>query len=232
MLIDGELLIDLSPDIFWNVQRFNVDFTAVRNILFTHSHTDHLNVHDLLPSVYQQTEPTESVGVYGNAAVLSQICDYMGTTEYGKELCLCKLVYGESVQCGAYKVTALPSLHMNREESMVFLIEKDGKHYFHCYDTETITDDTLAWLKENGIRLDIVSFDMTYGLLNERYFGHMNLEQVAQECARCRQAGIFTPQTKVYATHICHWEGSHEELEEKAKKYGIEVAYDGLQIDI
>ena len=77
-----------------------------------------------------------------------------------------------------------------------------------------------------------MAMDSTYGLLEREYFGHMNLNQVIRLSERFKRVGVFTPQTQIYATHICHWGGSYEDLQRKASAYGVNVAYDGLEITI
>ena len=147
-------------------------------------------------------------------------------------IALNKLNLGITVEVGEYKVTPFRSIHIEKEESMVFLIEKDGKNYLHLYDTGNVIADVFNLLKNNEIKIDCAVFDCTYGLLNRDYFGHMNLNQVVGECEKFRKDKIFTDKTKILVSHICHWSATHEELCIEAQKHGISVAYDGLRIDI
>ena len=91
---------------------------------------------------------------------------------------------------------------MKTEDSMVFLIESNGKNYFHSYDAGCVGEDTFNYLKNNDVKIDCAVFDCTYGLLKEEYYGHMNLNQVAKECVKLRAANIFTEKTKVFISHI------------------------------
>ena len=46
VLLDNDLLIDFSNDMLMNAMRYGIDCTAIRNILISHSHSDHLYVND------------------------------------------------------------------------------------------------------------------------------------------------------------------------------------------
>src|SRR5512136_2933531 len=47
VLINDDLLIDYGPDTSAQATRFRLDLTCVRDIVFTHSHLDHLCTYDL-----------------------------------------------------------------------------------------------------------------------------------------------------------------------------------------
>lgn len=233
VLINDDLMIDFSSDALLNAVRHGVRYTNVKNVLITHSHSDHLSLEDVLPKrAPQYAGEYKPLNIYSNSVVLSQIEATHPRAVMNGKLILNELVIGSTVDVGDYKVTPFRSIHIEKEESMVFLIEKDDKRYLHLYDTGRVILDVFLYLKANEITIDCAVLDCTYALSKEEYFGHMNLNQIAQACKEFREKGIFNDQTQIYASHICHWNATHEELCEEAKKYGIKVAYDGLQIVI
>ena len=48
VLINDDLLVDFGQDSFYHSLRFGVDFQQIKNILITHSHSDHFIPEDFL----------------------------------------------------------------------------------------------------------------------------------------------------------------------------------------
>ena len=231
MLLDDDFMIDFSGDMFLNSLRHGVDCSRIRHILVSHSHWDHLCVNDIAPQRYKiEEQDVLPLHIYSNAVVT----DTIGLL--WRSLCekgfvqLHTLTVGETIALGDFAVTVFRSQHMTTEESMIFLIEKDGKRYLHLYDTGEGVDQVVLYLQERGIEIDAAALDCTYGMLEREYFGHMNLNQAIRLTERFKKVGVFTPKTQVYVTHFCHWGGTYEELQKKASLHGINVAYDGLEI--
>lgn len=228
ILIDGELMIDLSPDAFFNALRYEIDCSKIKHLLITHSHSDHFHIDDVVPNILvEQNEHFEPLNVYSNDKVLNCL-KMIGQNN----MRLHEIQYESTVEVNDFKITAFPAVHILDEKCMTFVIEKNGKCYLHLVDTGVIGDALLTWLKEHKLTVDVAAIDTTFGLLETEYFGHMNSNQVIRISEKFREAGIFTKETQVYMTHICHWGGTHEELQRKARRYGIEVAYDGLEVDV
>ena len=87
-------------------------------------------------------------------------------------------------------------------------------------------------MAKKGVKLDALAMDCTYGLIQEEYGGHMNVNQNIRVKAKMEKLGLITEKTLCYATHIAHCGGDVDELEAKANANGILVAYDGLEIEI
>ncbi|MFQ7076655.1 MAG: hypothetical protein ACLRSW_01140 [Christensenellaceae bacterium] len=45
-----------------------------------------------------------------------------------------------------------------------------------------------------------------------------------------KKRGIIKDDAKIFATHFCHWGGTHEELCKAAEGTGITIVYDGLAV--
>ena len=119
--------------------------------------------------------------------------------------------------------------HSNIE---LYLVEEGEKSYFHCCDSGELVEQTIEYLTKNIKNVSVAVFDATFGCKKEKYFGHMNIGQVVGACEKLKDAGVFTSQTIIYLTHISHSAAcTHEELVVAAKNCGINVAYDGLEIE-
>lgn len=74
-----------------------------------------------------------------------------------------------------YRVTVIPSEHVNYEPSFVYGITKNNKTVFILSDTAMLTDKEIAYFADSGLIADAIIYDCTYGE-DERNEGHMNIE--------------------------------------------------------
>ena len=79
-LLNDSILIDLSPDLYMQSLRFDVDLTAVRALVVTHSHRDHLDpfgvclrARDGASQRPDLSEEENRLPVYGGERVLETI---------------------------------------------------------------------------------------------------------------------------------------------------------------
>jgi phosphoribosyl 1,2-cyclic phosphate phosphodiesterase len=81
--------------------------------------------------------------------------------------------------------------------------------------------------------LDGVIVECTAGELDEPPTAHMGVEPVIRFKERLLEQRAVRPQAKFIATHFSHIGGMlHQELEEALVPAGIEVAYDGMVVEI
>ena len=231
VLIDEDFLIDFSPDFFSNVSRFKIDASKIKNILITHSHSDHFYPEDLVNSMLSSKD-RRTVDIYSNETVIEKMREAMAGYELNENFRLHTAECFKTFEAGGRRVTAFNAVHMRNERALLYLIEDGEKTYLHLYDTGEIKDEITEFLKRENKKIDAVAFDCTYGLLTTDYFGHLNLTQIAAACEKFRSEGAFTKDTRIFASHICHWGGSHEELCRAAETKHIEIAYDGMEINL
>lgn len=231
VIIDDRLMIDFGADVFTQMLDNDLDLTAVENIVFTHSHSDHFAYEDLLNrgSYASRNRTLETTGVYGNGAIIKQM--EKGLAEK-RALHIHLFTPNKTERVGEYEVTPLLTQHAAGEDSYVLLIQKDGKSYLHFTDSGYPTEELIATLKEKCKNLTAIAMDCTFSTMEQEFFGHMNLSQNVKLKARLLEEGIATENTLFYATHIFHLGGLHQEICDQATPHGIEVAYDGLELEI
>ena len=141
---------------------------------------------------------------------------------------------GAVIEKDGYKITAFKTSHMPTDENaLIYLIEKEGKRYFHICDSGEPYEEVYEYLKKNQIKLDAVSCDCTYGNLKVEYGGHMNVWQCIRVRDKLKEVGAITDETKVCLTHISHFCGdTYDSLNETAQKNGLILAYDGMSIEV
>ena len=234
-LIDGVMMLDVSPDLVACTQKYNLRLNGLKYLLVTHSHSDHLNAEDLAVRRWLKNKDAKLQHL--------QICASNSATqlieaklkEYRTQE-TCTIFHPKAFETQAldpYLVTPIPVEHMLDEDCYTYLIEKDGKSIFYCTDTGELYEETFAYLKNANKKIDIVIFDCTYGFLTENYGGHMNLTQVRKMKSRLEEIGAIGAKSRVYLTHIAtSGLATHKALVKEAKKSKIKVAYDGMRIKI
>lgn len=229
LMVDDDLLIDFSPDFFSNSIKFGIDGNKIETLLITHSHSDHFYVDDIVNSMLS-SKNRKKIDVYSNETVIGRLKKETDCANLRESFNLHCVESFKTFQAGKRKVTALNAVHMSDERALLYFVEDEKYGYLHLYDTGEVKDEIAEWMLKNGKTADIVALDCTYGTLKENYFGHMNLKLIAAECEKLKRRGIIKENAQIFATHICHWGGSYEELCKAAEGTGITIAYDGLEV--
>ena len=234
-LIDGKILIDCGPDTFMNSVRFGIDYTNIKTLLVTHVHSDHFHLPDLTfrrPGFAYFCDAPK-LTVYGSpdidseelrAAALPQDAMYGYTIKVQKPF--------ESFVAEGYTITPLKANH-GTENPYNYLIEKDGKALLYAHDTGLFLQETLDYLKNCGVKLDLVSMDCTMGTNVINFATHMNVERNLQMREKLKELGVVDDATTFVVNHFSHnGENTlHEDITAIAKSYGMLASYDGLVLE-
>jgi len=236
-IVNNDLLIDFPSDTNYHMLANNLDLSAVKYLLITHSHLDHFAPIDLFfrsTSYYAHNLTEEKLYLYANEAVLNRLektfADYK---EEPKDLNIFPhyLPPYSPVRLGNYTVTALKANHAPGETAYIYLITDGKSTLLYCHDTGRIDDEVYDYLTRNEIRADLVSLDCTFVLLKSGG-GHLGLDSCQIERDRMLKTGIADQNTKFIINHFSHNGGAiHDELVPIAKEMGFETAYDGLEVE-
>jgi phosphoribosyl 1,2-cyclic phosphate phosphodiesterase len=241
-VIDGALGLDYS-DVFQHTLHYGLDMRSIRHVLITHDHYDHLMRQDILSRAVGMTEPIHFYfSPESGAALANSVRARMekmaapGSNYNGNEV-LVETHFLEKKQTydiGGYTVIPLPARHGNEKlGAYIYVIQKDGKSVLWAHDTGKFRSETIAFLKESGIRFDFVSLDCTLKRGEPITGGHMDVERCREMVELLRENGNADDRTRVMLSHIGHLvERTHEELCAEVAPFGFEVAYDGLEIEI
>ena len=243
-LIDGELLIDLGPDLMAASLQHGVSLANVRYCLQTHEHADHLDPsHFYSRSLFCGVIDAPRLHYYGShnaltraARILRSEDQTIGLFDPGVSERLNLSVYGvepfQHLNVGPYQVYSLKANHAPETTAMLYLIERDGRVIFYGTDTGEMPQATWDALENFGKRCDLVVLDHTFGYKG-RSNGHMNSEQFLEQVARLRESGLLADNARIFATHLGHHSNpTHPELVSFASQHGYEVAYDGLTLEV
>lgn len=234
-LINESLMIDFSPDTYWQTTAHSLDLSAIKTLLITHTHSDHFYPEDLLArndcSSFVRTNL--HLKIYGNQSVVNRF-ESVNPSQGVLDCTQATAVYNQKAfTADGYKITPFKAEHMTTEDCLNYLIQKDGKAYLHIVDSGYPLEETFVYLSQNKIYLDAVSMDCTFGSMQEEFYGHMNLWQNIKVKRRLDALGVTDKNTKVVLTHFSHWnKEDYQTLQNRVDEYDFLVAYDGLVIEI
>ena len=135
---------------------------------------------------------------------------------------------GDVRTIGKYTVTALRANHSTCSDAVHFIISDGEKNLFYGLDGAWLMYDEVRAIKEYGI--DLAIFDATIGDVpgDYRIFEHNNLNMVLE-----MKTSLEKYVKRFFISHMARTlHTSHNSLAEHMKKYNIEVAFDGCEIEV
>lgn len=233
-IIDDHLLIDFPADSYTHMLQYGIDLPNLHSILITHTHQDHLYLEDLgLRCEGFSHNINGALTLYGNSSLKKKF-DLLynhnpeDTHLSGKLICV-ELSEFIPVTIEGYTVTPLLASHDKNEKCYIYLIQRDGKSLLYGNDTGWFPDATWDYLSDK--KIDCLSLDCTHMKYKEGS-NHMGLPDILQLKEKLEALHCIPMDTPTILTHFSH-NGHllHSEMEQLSRPYGIQVAYDGLEIE-
>ena len=247
MVIDEELLIDIGPSCFDNAARFGVNLSKIKTLLVTHPHEDHLQPQhlywrntdeSLLPLTYVEKmrhggprfTDIPQLNIYGNSFVMETLRKSLDDMEELK-INLHEIKEGKEEKTDGYRILPVRGNHgPQRGFSHSYIIQKDGQSLLYALDSGSYDEDQFALIQE--YQYDAVIMEGTTGL-NEQYGGHMCLMNNIRIRDRLKENKCLRENSRFLLTHLSpHWCPPHDWYESIVASEGLELAYDGLQIEV
>lgn len=212
--VEGKsLVIDTGPDFRQQMLRENI--SQLDAILYTHEHKDHTaGLDDIRPFNFRQKR---DMPVYGRKQVMDQL----------------KIEYAYAFKEKRYP--GVPEIIINVIENEAFSIEGtliqpiEVLHYklpvfgFRIKGFTYITDASSISEQEKAKMMgsDVLVLN---ALQKEEHISHFTLSEALEIIDELKPA-------KAYLIHISHKLGLHEEISNELPQ-GVELAYDGLKIEV
>lgn len=256
VLVNDDMLVDFGPDTPAQCIRFGVDLTTVRDVLFTHSHSDHLHVHDTWHRHVgsRQKGTLATTTAWGNQAsidaFLDQVCTSVGEN-FGSGNALMRPTRDEvvddlepllslrtrviaphqSITIGRYTVHTIHAHHKEPEDAMNFIIDDGKRRFLYGTDTGPWAASEWAFIESHGITLDLVALDCTVG--TNMAGGHNSNESFLEAHGEFVRRGLLSPDHHFLAHHFSHQNNFvHDELVPLVAPHGIGVSRDGLVVEL
>lgn len=236
ILVDGHILIDFTPT---DVEMLP-EGCAPDVIFYTHSHSDHYN-----------PETALKIGV--KRVYLSQTWYDIATLDFKRKARalgvpmpeIIPLHIGEAVKIDDLSFTPLPASHATGyrfEQTLIYLIEKDGARVIYATDTAGIpaVAARMAGIDAhdaNGKPITGLIMEATMGQGEEldtdyRIFAHSSVDCVNRIVKVLTKTKRYTPPVgqAVYLTHLARTlHGTQAELDESLPQ-PLRAAHDGLEV--
>ena len=236
LLVNDTALIDFPPDVMAMMQYRGVRFSAVRDIFVSHSHSDHLDVEDLVMRrgpVFCVIENDRPIHVHMNAMSKQRLDDYIPYERepYDGYMRITVNEYFKTYEAeNGVRFTFLPADHAPKEQAGFYVIEDGEKTAVYANDTGFFPEETMAYLKT--LSIDFLSLDCTYGP-RDLDRGHMGIPANRRVVKELREAGALKADATIVIHHFTHNCGLlHEELEREVEQDGFLVSYDGMIVEL
>lgn len=234
-LIDEDTLIDFGPDILLQTQRFSIDTAKIKQILFTHSHHDHLNTVDLLWRTPYYSMVSGKIKIFANQHVMDRIENELHKTFGELKLKPLLVKAGKTYKAGRLRISVLEAAHSTEDEQALNFVISDGK------STLLIANDTgwwpeQTWRQIENFKLDAAIIENTSGChpkYRKQSNVHLGGDIVLEMRNELVRLGCMTTETPVTVNHFSHNSLSlHKDLSKFFKPHGIKVGFDGLELKI
>ena len=231
-LYDESTCIDFGPDIFMNAAKFNVNLSNLTDILITHTHGDHLSLENLnvigcnIPKANHMFTLHMSVPAFN---WIKNYCNALTTSSNGYSNELRNVQRGyfdvevhnpyENFTVGNKVIFPVYGYHFAApgETAFNYRITENGKTLLYALDTGVYTDETVEALSHFPV--DVLIMDATFGSKKmDETCTHLDAYTFVSQLERLYKNGIVTSSTKVFASHINHFNLWHHENYEKFLK--------------
>lgn len=235
-LIDRDTMIDFGPDAFWQSWTAGILWEELKQIIFTHQHSDHCNPVELgwRRKGFAQNAP--ALTIYGSPEIRKYCEIIMGKTdmksvELWPDTEFCEPENGVPMQAYNMEIFSIPARH-GAEDSRNYILTRDGKSLLIAHDSGFWTEE--AWNTAAGRTVDCVIFDGTCALkFAEHEEGHMGAAAGVRFRDELLKRGILKKDGLAIVNHFSHNGNSLQaDLEAYFAPHGIEVGYDGKVIDL
>ena len=219
--------------------QYDYNLAELAHVLITHVHADHFYPAELGNRAvnYANSMTHETLTLHGSADVAKHSQGLQHMVKQNR-LAYDEMQPYESREIEGFKVTALPATH-GTENPFVYLFEKANKTMFLFNDSGFLEEEAMAWLKENRVVFDMISYDCTFGDADASFGGtykaqHLGIPNILEQRKRFIQNGNYKENTVEVITHFSHniQTIGYGDMLETAKKHGFVLAYDGLEIEI
>lgn len=245
-LLDDKIIIDIGADFFAQSFLYEVCFSDIEYVLYTHAHDDHINYTMIWERFvrHKGNDKPLNVCLVGDAYKFITEFYMVSPLTEGREAYLSKqniklirLEFNKTYNINGSCVTPLRAAHSTSFESCGsnFLIEKNEKTIYYAVDSGYFTEEAFDAL--SGRQLDILICECTFPLddagVNENS-GHMDISMLLKTLDRLYAEKAVTAETAIYVSHIGSGGMTHAELVDYFSKiereYKIIVAYDNMEI--
>jgi len=239
LLVDRKYLFDLPPNVAMAAIQCGISLADVTHLFITHSHQDHLD-----PCVLAATGRVDGppLHLYCNRRTAELLPVYQQFNRFFDperlNLHINVLEPLDTVGCedDEFVLSALAADHdtTGGEEPLIYIFEHGPKTILYACDTGWFPERT--WQEIEKRQYDVVVLDCTCHELQECRHGHLSTGPFLEIRQRFEKEGLLKSGGRFIAQHISHGHKgddlSQEQLAARFAQHGVEVAYDGMVLNI
>lgn len=212
---EGYSLIDADPDLRFQLIREKIRTSEIKEVFLTHVHGDHIFGLFEFAVGYVMNVP-----VFSNKKILDNVFgksfDFLAQYNWMKPIEISDEIKIRNLKFEPFEV---PHTQKEIGPTLGFRITENEKVLTYVPDIAALTQKVLNMLNNSDVLIfDGVFFDRPNAI-------HISIKDSIPLLQKLKLG-------RVIFTQMNHSELLHEELEEKLKTYGYEVAYDGMKIKL
>lgn len=230
-----EVRIDFGPDLLLHRYLYGLHLDRLKHLFISHSHRDHY-----YPEAIGYHHPANSLlpagellNFYGSPFVIKRLYQTPNVDVEKSQLNIIELRAGKTIELKDVNMrfTPLVATHAPAEDAFLFAIRLgNGVQILIGTDSAYFCEKT--WKAMEGTCFDLVILDATAGKITDSKV-HMSSEKAVETAMRMRKSKMVHAGSRIITNHFCHAGGmTHADLEKFFGPFGIEAAYDGMEIDL
>ncbi len=232
-MIGQSVMVDFGPDAYHSMIAFGLDYAPLRHLLISHSHQDHWFPEELYyrRKGFSVVAEGSMLTVHGNEQVAEKLFKAL-EEDHDYHLRFEKAQPFKEVELGdgLVAVPVIANHASDAEEALNWIVRCGEGAVLFGNDTGWYPLETWDFL--SGMQLDVVFMDSTSGKIPARDH-HLGCAVVVEVRDMMEKIGALSANARFIAVHFSHNGGMlHADLEEFYGPHGIEVAYDGMTVEI
>lgn len=246
--IGDHTLIDFGPAIPIQLDQQGLSLLNVDTLLITHAHDDHFLPWYLRWRLFPPHQTTNPQGyekgplftkplpltIYGSETVRERTLGAIKQDPVNHHLEIKVFELWTPVQTKHLVCTPILANHDFRQDCFNFIIEYNGKTILYAVDTAWFLPETMEFLKQ--YQFDIVVMEGTFGFNEQHDFmtaGHCNFLANRQAREWMLTENLIEESVPFIITHTGpHHAPPHDECAPLLEKWGLCLAYDGMQLEL
>lgn len=225
-----EIRIDCGPDIFYHMVTYKLRLDRLKELIFTHNHRDHFAPLDLENRRKGMSKLPEDAAlrVIGSESLLAELKGSLDLERCRMETA--PVEHGSKLMLhGGVELTACQADH-GAPDSLFYAFRTENFSVLVANDTGWFPDKTWDLLK--NFSFDLVVLDCCYMHWDQRR-SHLGGESFVACLEELRKQGSLKANARLVANHFSHNPNqTHDELCAWLNPKGIEVGFDGMEIEL
>lgn len=232
-LVNDDLLIDPGPSIYEFAEDCGKPdlYKNVKNVILTHSHSDHFNAQTLMRLT---RESNFELHFHAQPAAYEKL--KAAAIEGDKLPVFHPLTPMSAEMIGDYEILPCFANHGDLPEGEIplnYIVKQSERSFFYGSDSGWLMYETYKQIKIAKPNAMIFECTTGYAPGDERVFGHTNIAMIGIMMESIVAQRATAEDCKYYTTHMARTlHTTHEDTAERLAPFCVTPAYDGLIIKI